>query len=43
MGPTPGVETPNQPDVVDEVDAGDEVQGVVVGGLRRVRRVRRVV
>ena len=40
MGPYPGGETPITPDVVD---AGGVVEGLGVGGLRRPRRVRRVV
>jgi len=36
----PGVETPIIPDVVDALDDGDVVEGIGVGGLRRVRRVR---
>ena len=35
-GTCPGVETPLTPGVVDEIDAGDVVEGVGVGGLRRV-------
>jgi hypothetical protein len=40
---TPGAETPDKADEVVVVDAGDVVQGLGVAGLRRVRRVRRVV
>ena len=36
---SPGLETRNQPDEADEVDADDVLQGVGVDGLRRVRRV----
>ena len=36
-----GKETLNLLDVVDVVDAGDVVQGLVVYGLRRPRRLRR--
>ena len=42
-GPHPGVETPDTPDVVDEADAGDVVERVVMSGWRRPHRVRRVV
>ncbi len=41
-GPTPGVEASATPDEPDVLDAGDVVEGVGVGGLRRPRRVRRV-
>jgi hypothetical protein len=34
-----GQETPGQPDEPGEVNAGDVVQGLGGGGLRRVRRV----
>jgi hypothetical protein len=39
MGPTPGLETPVTSDEADVLDAGDGVQGLGVGGLRRPRRV----
>ena len=38
-GLRPGVETPDQPDEPDVLDAGDVVDGLGVGGLRRVRGV----
>ena len=39
MGPYPGVEIPSTPDEAVVVDAGDVLQGVGAGGLRRVRGV----
>jgi len=39
MGPTPGQETPESPDVVVVLDAGDVVQGLGVDGWRWGRRV----
>ena len=39
MGYTPGVKAPVIPDVVDEVDAGDVVEGVGIDSWRRVCRV----
>ena len=41
--PTPGVETPLTTDEAVVVTAADVLQGVGVGGLRRVRRLGRVV
>jgi hypothetical protein len=38
MGSTPGVETPSTPDGPVVLDAGDVVEGLWVGGLRRVGR-----
>jgi hypothetical protein len=43
QGVLPGVETPSTPDEVEAVDASEALQGLVVNGWRRVRRVRRVV
>ena len=42
LPPGAKLETPDIPGVVDEVDAGDVLQGFGADGLRWVRRVRRV-
>ena len=39
MGPYPGVETRDQPDELDVVDAGDVVEGESLLDWQRVRRV----